>query len=50
MIRPPGILVALVKRQIGQGSFKSCKFVGRPLMIPFLAIYFSMAIKTRPKR
>ena len=44
-----GILVALVKKQIGQGSSKSGKIVGRPSMSPFLAIGFSLLIETRPK-
>ena len=33
-----GILVALVKRKIGQESSKSGIFVGRPFMSPFIAI------------
>ena len=50
VVGPLGILVALVKIQIGQVSSNSGKLVGRPLKIPFLAICFSMVIETWPKR
>ena len=50
MVRPMGILFALVGRKIGQGYSKSGIFVGRPSMSPFLAIIFSLSIETRPKR
>ena len=46
MVGPLGILVALVKRQMGQGSSNSGKFSGRPFMSPFLAIDFSLVIET----
>ena len=46
MVGPLGILVALVKRQIGQGSSNSGRFSGRPSMSPFLAISFSLVIET----
>ena len=50
MVGPLGVLVALFKRNIWQGSFKSGIFVGRPSMSPFLEISFSLKIETRPKR
>ena len=50
VVGPLEILVALVKRQIGQGSSNSGRFSGRPSMSPFLAICFSPVIKTLPKR
>ena len=46
VVGPLGILVALVKKQIGQGSYNSGRFSGRPPMIPFLAIRFSLVIET----
>ena len=49
MVVPLEVLVYLVKRQIGQGSYKSEIFVGIPSMNPFLAIRFNLAIETRPK-
>ena len=50
MVVPLVILVALVKRQRGQGYSKSGVFVGRPSMSPFLDICFRLAIETWPKR
>ena len=47
---PLAILVALVMRQIGQGSSNSGRFSGRPSMSPLLAIRFSRVIETWPKR
>ena len=44
------ILVAFVRRQIGQGYSKSGIFSGRPSMSPFLTIHFSMVIETRLRR
>ena len=41
-----GILVALVRIQIGQGSSKSGIFYERPSMSPFLAISSSLEIET----
>ena len=49
VVGPLGILVALVKRQIGQGSFNSGKISDIPSMSPFIAIYVSLVIDTRPK-
>ena len=46
MIGPLGILFALVKRQIAQGSSESGIFVGRPPMSPFIANSFSLTIET----
>ena len=45
MVEPLGILVAFVKRQIGQCSSNTGIFVGRPFMSPFLAISSSLAIE-----
>ena len=42
-------LVDLVRRKIGQVSYKSGRFVGEPYTSPFLAIIFSLAIETWPK-
>ena len=50
VVRSLGILVALVKRQIGQGYSNSGIFSGRPSMSPFIAICFSLVIETWPKR
>ena len=44
MVGSMGILAALVKRQIGQGSSKSEKFVGRRFTSHFFAICFSLGI------
>ena len=41
-----GILFALVKRQIGQGSSKLGRFWGRSYMSPFRAISFILTIET----
>ena len=49
VVGPLVILVALVKRQIGQGSYNSGRFSGRPSMSPFLAIRFILVIETWPK-
>ena len=46
VVGPLGILVALVKIQIGQGYSNSGRFYGRPSMSPFPAIRFSMVIET----
>ena len=46
VVGPLGILVALVKRQIGQGSSNSERFSGILSMSPFTAIRFSLAIET----
>ena len=50
MVRPLGILVYLVKRQIRKGSSKSGIFFGRSPMSHFLAISFSLEVETQPKR
>ena len=50
VVGPLEFLVALVKRQIGQGSSNSGRFSERPFMSPFLAIGFSWVIETWPKR
>ena len=44
------MLVALVMIQIGQGSFNSGRFSGRPSVGHFSAICFSLGIETLPKR
>ena len=49
VVGPLGILVALVKRNIGQGSSKSGIFSGITSMIPFLEISFIMVIETWQK-
>ena len=36
IVVPLGILFALVKRKIWQGSSKSGRFLGDPLLVPFL--------------
>ena len=46
VVGPLGILVALVRRKIGQGYSKSGIFFGRPYMSPFLVIHFSLLIET----
>ena len=46
VVGPLVILVALVKRQIGQGYSNSGRFSGRPSMNPFLAILFILVIDT----
>ena len=45
VVGPMGILVALVKRHIGQGSSNSGRFSGRPSVDHFLAINFSLVIE-----
>ena len=50
VVRTLVICVALVKRQIWQGSSNSGRFSGRPSVSPFLAICFSLVIETWPKR
>ena len=45
-----GILVALVKRQIGQGSSDSERFSGRPSMSSSLDIFFSWVMERWTKR
>ena len=49
VVGPLGILVALVRRKIRQGSSKSGIFSGRPYMRPFLVILFSLVIETWTK-
>ena len=49
VVGPLVILIALVKRQIGQSYSKLGIFSGRPSMSPFLAIRFFMVIETWPK-
>ena len=49
VVGPLGILVALVNRQIGQGSYNPGIFSGSPSMSPFLAIRFSRVIEKQPK-
>ena len=46
VVGPQGILVVSVMRQIGQGSYNSSRFYGRPSMSPFLDINFSLVIET----
>ena len=46
VVGPLGILVSLVKIQIGQGFSNSGRFSRRPSMRPFLAISFSQVIDT----
>ena len=46
IVGPMGILVALVKRKIGQGYSKSWRFSGRPYIITFIFICISLAIET----
>ena len=46
MLVPLGILVALVKRKIGQGCPKSVIFVVRPSMSPLLGIICGVVINT----
>ena len=41
-----GILAALVKIKIGQGSSNSGIFSGRPSKIPFVGIHFSLVKET----
>ena len=50
VVGPLGILVALVRRQIGQGYSNSGRFYGRPSIRPFLSICFSLVIEIWPKR
>ena len=50
VVVPLGILVALVKRKIGQVYSKSGGFAGIPSVSTFLAIIFSLVIETLPKR
>ena len=45
IVRPLGILFALIKIKIGQGSYKSGRFIGSPFMIPFLVICHILVIK-----
>ena len=40
VVGPLVILIALAKRQIGQGYSKSGWFSGRPSMSPFISIFF----------
>ena len=40
-----GILVSLIKRKMGKGSYKSGIFFGRTFMRTFLAIRLSLVIK-----
>ena len=49
VVGPLEILVALVRRQIGQGSSNSGRFSGRPSISNFLAIRFSLVIETWPE-
>ena len=49
VVGPLGSLVALVKIHMGQGSYNSGIFNGRPSMSPFLDIRFSLMIETRQK-
>ena len=49
LVGPLAILVALVKRQIGQGSSNSDRCFGISSMSNFLAIRFSLEIETQPK-
>ena len=44
MVGPLGNLVALVRKQMGQGSYKSGRFYGKPSMSPSLAIGFILVI------
>ena len=44
MIGPKEVLVALIKRQIGKGYYKSGIFFRRSSMNPFLDIHFSLTI------
>ena len=46
---PLGIIVAFIKRQIGQVYSKSVIFSGKPSMSPFIDIIFSHSIETWPK-
>ena len=46
MVVPVGILFALVKRQIGQGSSKSGRFVGIPFMSTFIVTFIILVIVT----
>ena len=46
MVRPLVILVTSVKIKIGQGSYKSGIFVGKPFVGPFLIIFFILVIET----
>ena len=46
VVGPLEILVALVKRQIGQGYSNSGRFSGRTSISPFLAIRFIRVIET----
>ena len=50
VVRTLGVLVALIKRQIGQGYSKSGIFSGILSMSSFLVICFSLVIETWPKR
>ena len=49
MVVPLGILVALVKIQIGKVYSKSGRFFGRTSMSHFLAIFKRLEIETRTK-
>ena len=46
VVGPMGILVALVKRKIGQVYSRSGRFSGRPSVSTFLATSFSLGIDT----
>ena len=48
MLVPLGIVVDLVKRQIGQGCSKSGIFVMRPLMITSFAVIYNLTMETQP--
>ena len=49
MVKPLCILVVMVKRQIGKGSFELGRFIGRPFVSPFIVIIFSLLLKTLKK-
>ena len=49
VVGPLGILVALVKIQIGNDYSDSRRFSGRPSQSPFLSIHFSLMIEKLPK-
>ena len=46
MVGPLEILVTSTRRQIGQGFYKSGRYVGITSTILFLAIRFSLVIET----
>ena len=49
MLGPMVILVASVKKQIGQGYYKSGRFFGRPFMSPFFAVICNLKMEIRLK-